>query len=82
MLVCATCIAVYINAKLSLVFRGVPLLAIGLSLIMTKAFPRFQIMLKHYDKLNSTVQENLTAIRVVKAYVREGEENEKFRKAA
>jgi ATP-binding cassette subfamily B multidrug efflux pump len=83
MLVCATCIAVYINVKLSLVFfAGIPVLAIGLSLIMTKAFPRFQIMLKHYDKLNSTVQENLTAIRVVKAYVREGEENEKFRKAA
>ena len=39
-------------------------------------------MLKHYDKLNGIVQENLTAIRVVKAYVREGEENEKFRSAA
>jgi ATP-binding cassette subfamily B protein len=49
---------------------------------MSKAFPRFQIMLNRYDKLNSAVQENLTAIRVVKAYVREGEENEKFLDAA
>lgn len=83
MLVCATCIAVYINARLSLVFfAAIPFLAMGLFIIMTKAFPRFQVMLKNYDKLNSTVQENLTAIRVVKAYVREGDENEKFREAA
>ncbi len=83
MLVCATGIAVYINARLSLIFFvAIPFLAIGLAIIMAKAFPRFQIMLKHYDKLNATVQENLTAIRVVKAYVREGDENEKFRKSA
>jgi ATP-binding cassette subfamily B multidrug efflux pump len=83
MLICATCFAIYINAALSAVFLiAVPVLAIGLSLIMSKAFPRFQIMLKQYDKLNKIVQENLTAIRVVKAYVREGEENEKFREAA
>ena len=83
MLVCATGIAVYINARLSLIFFvAVPFLAIGIVIIMTKAFPRFQIMLKHYDKLNATVQENLTAIRVVKAYVREGDENQKFEKSA
>lgn len=83
MFVFATAFAVYINPKLSIVFLiAVPVLIIGMSLIMSKAFPRFQIMLKHYDKLNGIVQENLTAIRVVKAYVREGEENEKFKDAA
>lgn len=83
MMICATCFAVYINAALSLIFFvAVPVLAVGLAVIMSKAFPRFQIMLKHYDKLNAIVQENLTAIRVVKAYVREGEENDKFRMAA
>jgi len=83
MLICATGIAVYINARLSLIFfLAIPFLATGLILIMTKAFPRFQAMLKQYDKLNSTVQENLTAIRVVKAYVREEDESEKFRESA
>jgi len=83
MLVCATGIAVYINTRLSLVFFvAVPVLAAGLSIIMSKAFPKFQIMLKHYDKLNKVVQENLAAIRVVKAYVREGFENDKFGEAA
>lgn len=83
MFVFATAFAVYINPRLSLVFLiAVPILLVGLSLIMSKAFPRFQIMLKHYDKLNGIVQENLTAIRVVKAYVREGEENAKFKEAA
>lgn len=83
MLICATCFAIYINKQLSAVFLiAVPILALGLSFIMSKAFPRFQIMLKQYDKLNGIVQENLTAIRVVKAYVREGEENKKFREAA
>ncbi|HZK02542.1 MAG TPA: ABC transporter ATP-binding protein [Anaerovoracaceae bacterium] len=83
MLICATCFAIYINASLSLIFFvAIPILAVGLSLIMSKAFPKFQIMLRHYDNLNSIVLENLTAIRVVKAYVREGEENEKFRGAA
>ncbi len=83
MFIFATAFAVYINPRLSMVFLiAVPILVGGLSIIMSRAFPRFQIMLKHYDKLNGIVQENLTAIRVVKAYVREGEENEKFRSAA
>jgi ATP-binding cassette subfamily B multidrug efflux pump len=83
MLICATGIAIYINARLSLVFFAViPFMAIALYFIMTRAFPRFQKMLKKYDALNSRVQENLIAIRVVKAYVREGYENEKFREAA
>lgn len=83
MMIFATGFAIYINAELSMVFFvAVPVLAVGLSVIMSKAFPKFQVMLKKYDRLNSAVQENLTAIRVVKAYVREGEESEKFRDAA
>ncbi|MGI6727284.1 MAG: ABC transporter ATP-binding protein [Anaerovoracaceae bacterium] len=79
MLISATSMAIYINARLSVIFFvALPIMAIALSIIMSKAFPRFQEMLKKYDRLNSVVQENLTAIRVVKAYVREDFEYEKF----
>ena len=47
-------------------------------MIAAKTFPRFQAMLAKYDALNARVQENLTAIRVVKAFVREDYEIEKF----
>ena len=46
---------------------------------MKKAFPRFQEMLKNYDLLNGTVQENLIGIRAVKAFVREKDEIERFK---
>ncbi|MDD4583630.1 MAG: ABC transporter ATP-binding protein, partial [Eubacteriales bacterium] len=83
MMLFATGIAVYINPRLSLIFfAAIPILAIALFLIMFKAFPLFQRMLKKYDRLNSVVQENLTAIRVVKAYVREEYESEGFQEAA
>lgn len=73
----------YINSKLALVFVvAIPLIAIPIALIATKAFPRFQVMMKKYDKLNISVQENLTGIRVVKAFVRENHENEKFAQTA
>lgn len=68
-----------INPKLALIFLGViPFLGIGLALIIYKAFPIFDRIFKTYDKLNNVVQENLRGIRVVKAYVREKEEEEKF----
>lgn len=79
MLISAAVMACYINMKLATMFMiAVPVLAVALSLIATKAYPRFREMLKKYDKLNSVVQENLTAIRVVKAFVRGKHENEKF----
>ncbi|MBQ2468308.1 MAG: ABC transporter ATP-binding protein [Clostridia bacterium] len=56
----------------------VPILGIGLGFIMTRAHPIFKRVFKTYDKLNRTVQENLRGIRVVKAYVREDREREKF----
>lgn len=80
MLVCAVILAVRLNAKLATVFLiAVPILAVALAIIVKTAFPRFQAMLKKFDKINSTVQENLIAVRVVKAYVRAKHEKEKFK---
>ncbi len=83
MLIGATVMAVTINAELSAVFLvAVPLLAIALYIIMTKAHPRFVAMLKLYDRMNADVQENLVGIRVVKAFVREKYEKSKFSNSA
>lgn len=61
---------------------AIPVLAIGIFLMMSKAHPRFERAFKSYDGLNRVVGENLNGIRTVKAYVREDEETEKFDKAA
>ncbi len=83
MLVSATIMAVSINAKLSTVFLiAIPVLGSALAFIMANAFPNFQKMLTKYDSMNASVQENLVAIRVVKAFVRKDYENEKFEDAA
>lgn len=83
MMIGATVMAVTINFKLSLVFfAAIPLLGIALFLIASHAHPRFQKMLKKYDAMNASVQENLIGIRVVKAFVREKHENEKFEASA
>lgn len=83
MLVSATILAVSINAKLARVFFvAIPVLAIALALISTKAFPLFKQMFTKYDKMNSSVQESLVAIRAVKAFDRGEYENEKFMNAA
>ena len=75
--------AFYMNARLSLVFVAcIPLIAIPMVLIMRKAHPRFQVMMKNYDNLNAKVQENLIGIRAVKAFVREDNERSKFDSAA
>lgn len=83
MMIMATSMAIAINARLSIVFlTSVPILAAAMTLIILLAFPRFKQMLTRYDKLNSLVQENLQAIRVVKAFVREDHEISKFSQAA
>ena len=83
MLVFAMGMSFYINAKLALVFLGaIIFLGFALYFIMTKAHPYFQEVFKKYDDLNASVQENLTAIRTVKAYVREEHETNKFYKAS
>ena len=80
MLICAVTMAYTINASLMKIFLiALPFLAICLTVIATQAFPRFQKMLTKYDAMNASVQENLVAVRVVKAYVRAKHEKEKFR---
>ena len=79
MMIFSLVMAFTINAKLALIFlAALPVLAIGLWIIMTKAHPIFKRMFKRYDKLNRVVQENLRGIRVVKAFVREEKEIDKF----
>ncbi len=69
-----------IDAKLSLIFlAAIPILSLGLYLIISKAYPVFQRVFKKYDRLNNIVQENLAGIRVVKSYIREDYEKEKFK---
>lgn len=71
--------AFMISPKLAWVFVAIlPVLGVGLLLIMRLAHPVFTLMLKTYDKLNRVVQENLRGIRVVKSFVREEKEKEKF----
>lgn len=70
-----------IDVQLSLIFVCVvPILAVGLYLIVRKAHPLFERVFKTYDKLNAVVEENLRGIRVVKSFVREEHEKEKFNK--
>lgn len=79
MLVFAMFMAFRLSAELSISFAvAVPVLAIGLFLMIKATFPIFDRVFKTYDKLNNVVQENLHGIRVVKAFVREKHENEKF----
>ena len=79
MLIFAFVMAMIISPKMSIAFAIIiPALAIGLFFIITRAHPIFKAVFKKYDKLNSSVQENVSGMRVVKAYVREDFEKEKF----
>ena len=72
-----------VDRQLSLIFLlAVILLATSLWFIMRKAMPAFHYVFRKYDDLNASVQENISGIRVVKAFVREDYENKKFTKAA
>ena len=78
-LVFAMCMAVVIGGPLSLVFVvAVAFLVAVLAAIMIPTFHIFDRVFKNYDNLNASVQENVSAIRVVKSFVREGFENEKY----
>ena len=80
MLIFALLMVISISAKLSLIFFvAIPVLGGILFYIARKAHPNFEKVFKKYDKLNRVVQENVSAIRVVKAYVREEHEEEKFK---
>lgn len=82
-MVCAMAMAFLINARLAAVYLvAVLLLGVVLFFIISGAMKYFKQAFPKYDELNASVQENVSAIRVVKAYVREGYETEKFRKAS
>lgn len=82
MLVSATIMAYQINSSLVSVFYvAIPFLAIILIGVIAVAFPKFREMFDKYDEMNGSVQENLIAIRVVKAFVRSNYEKEKFKRA-
>ena len=79
MLVFALFMAMKINSRMALVFLAVlPILAIGMGILMKVVGTVFERAFKIYDRMNTVVQENVRGIRVVKTYVREEHETEKF----
>ena len=83
MLIFSLIMAFLINVKVALIFLAViPFLAVGLYFIATKAHPVFERVFKTYDKLNNITQENIKGIRVVKSYVTEEKEINKFYKVS
>lgn len=81
-LICAMVMAFIINARLASIYLiAVIVLGCALVLIMSRATKYFGMVFEKYDDLNASVQENISAIRVVKAYVREDYEKDKFKKA-
>ena len=83
MLICSMIMCFTINVELSLIFvAALVVLAFGLFFIIFKVTPIFDEVFRNYDNLNASVQENVSAIRVVKAFVREEYEDKKFGKAA
>lgn len=82
MMVCSMAMCFLISVKLSLIFLvAVLFLGFLLFLVIKTAMPIFDEVFQKYDDLNASVQENVSAIRVVKAFVRENYENDKFEKA-
>ncbi len=82
MLIGALIMALQINARLAIILAIVmPVMMITMVFVLKTGFPRFGIMQKKIDGVNTSVQENLTNVRVVKSFVREDFENEQFRKA-
>ena len=83
MFVFAISMSVYVGRSLSLVFVIIlPILAFGLFAIIRRAMPMFRAVFKKYDQLNNSVQENVKGMRVVKSFVREDYEKQKFSAAA
>ncbi len=83
MLIFAFIMAFVMGGKMATIFLLVaPVLGFGLFLVIRKTMPLFRRVFKKYDALNSSIQENVKAMRVVKSYVREDYEKEKFGRAA
>lgn len=82
-MICAMAMAFFINARLASIYlAAVLLLGVVLFFIINGAMKYFKQAFPKYDELNASVQENVSAIRVVKAYVREEHETKKFKKAS
>lgn len=82
-MICAMSMAFFINARLASIYVvALILLAVVLFFIISRAMKYFQMAFPKYDELNASVQENVSAIRVVKAYVREDYETSKLKKAS
>ena len=83
MMIFSFTMAFVMGGKLAFIFAlEIPFLAFGLLIIGRKVMPLFKKVFRKYDKLNESVQEDVKGMRVVKAYVREDYENEKFKKAS
>lgn len=83
MLLFSFTMAFVMGGRMAVIFLLViPVLGIGLFLIIRKTMPLFKTVFKKYDALNSSIQENIKGMRVVKSYVREDFEKQKFSKAA
>lgn len=83
MLIFSLVMSFLLSWRMALIFLcTTPILTVGLILIMKKAVPLFNRIFPKYDKLNESVEENIKGMRVVKSYVREDFENEKFTKAS
>ena len=82
MLIVACILSVAISPQLAMIFLvSMPVLIISIGLIIKNVKPRFEAMQKKIDNLNTTVQENLIGIRVVKSFVRRNKEKDKFKKS-
>ena len=82
-IICAMAMSFYYNTKIASIYLIVVLLLGGvLAIIISRAGRYFKAAFPKYDELNASVQENVSAIRVVKAYVREDHEKKKFKKAS
>ncbi len=83
MLIFSVIMALRINSRMALIFFAIiPILGVGLIMIFKIAHPIFRRIFKRYDALNNSVQENVAGIRVVKSFVREDYEIQKFNKAS
>lgn len=83
MLILAMCMSISISPDLSVIFAvALPVLIVGIFIGVKVIFPRFEKMLRKYDDMNESTQENLIGIRAVKAFVREDNEIDKFKKVS
>ena len=82
MLIGAVIMAFVMNARLAVIILVViPILVVTIAIVIKMAFPRFQALQEKMDRLNSTIRESLTNVRVIKSFVRDDFEQEKFEEA-